>query len=205
MRLRLAPVEYKTCTTVGCESKYEGAHCPKCKQAFTPQLITKSLQDRLILVDVDPPLYEQAQRCRCTECKNLFDLSERDVITRAQCPECSKPIFARTQLQKIWKDTETLLQRARKLDRALRQVSTCPQCAQPVNAPSWCPRHDPSATPGPTGGLPQNATLVWVRTFHTAESLEELQQREWLEGEREMETEEEAATESEVESTEYEA
>jgi hypothetical protein len=190
-------VEYKTCTTAGCESKYEGAHCPKCKQVFTPQLVAKTLQDRLILVDVDPPLYEQAQRCRCTECKNLFDLSERDVITRAQCTACGTPIFERAQLQKIWKDAETLLQRARKLDRALRQVAVCSQCAQPGKALSWCPLHDPSATPGSTGGLPQNMTLVWVRTFHTAESLEELQQREWLEGETEIETELEEETESE--------
>jgi hypothetical protein len=40
---------------------------------------------------------------------------------------------------------------------------------------------------------------VWVRTFHTAESLEELQQREWLEDEpeRELETERETEAKSE--------
>jgi predicted RNA-binding Zn-ribbon protein involved in translation (DUF1610 family) len=157
------------------------------------------LQDRLILVDVDPPLYEQAQRCRCTECKNLFDLSEHTVIARAQCPACGKPIFERTQLQKIWKGAETLLQRARKLDRALRQVPACAHCGQPGTAKSWCPLHDSSATPGPTGGLPQNATLVWVRTFHTAESLEELQQQEWWEGESELEIEPERESETEPE------
>ncbi|HXG21629.1 MAG TPA: hypothetical protein VNN62_21455 [Methylomirabilota bacterium] len=199
MRLRLAPVEYKTCTTAGCEMKYEGAQCPKCRQAFTPQQVVKALHDRLILVDVDPPLYEQTQRCRCTECKNLFDLSEHDVIARAQCAACGKPLFQRAQLQKIWQEAETLLQRARKLDRALRQVAACPHCAQSVTVKSWCPLHDPSTPPGPTGGLPQNLTVVWVRTFHTAESLEELQQREWLEDEPGLEPETEIETEAESE------
>ena len=203
MRLRLAPVEYKTCTTIGCARKYEGGHCPTCRQPFEPQTVAKELHDRLILVDVDPPVYEQAQRCRCTDCKNLFDLSERDIIARVQCPACQKPLLQREQLQKLWKDTTTLLQRARKLDRGLRQLSACPHCARSITPASWCPLHQDSEAIGPTGGLPQNLTLVWVRTFHTAESLEELQRQEWLtaeeEPERELEPESEPEPESESE------
>lgn len=183
MRLRLAPVEYKTCTTAGCGGKYEGGHCPTCKQPFEPRTTVKGLHDRLILVDVDPPIYEPAQRCRCTDCKNLFDLSERDIVERVQCPSCKQPLFQRQQLQKIWKDAETLLQRARRLDRALRQVSKCAVCAHSITPANWCPLHNDAELINPTGGLPQNPTLVWVRTFHTAESLEELQQQEWLESE----------------------
>ncbi|MGE0681922.1 MAG: hypothetical protein AB7P69_13615 [Candidatus Binatia bacterium] len=199
MRLRLAPVEYKICSTAECDGKYEGGHCPTCKQPFEPGTVVKDLHDRLILVDVDPPVYEQAQRCRCTECKNLFDLSERDLIERVQCPACKKPLFQREQLQKIWKDAETLLQRARRLDRTLRQVSACPDCSHPVTKANWCPLHSGVEFIGPAGGLPQNPTLVWVRTFHTTEPWEELQQQEWLEGERAtgIETESEVETKSE--------
>lgn len=199
MRLRLAPVEYKNCTMVGCDSKYEGAQCPSCKQAFSPEHIARGLHDRLILVDVDPPIYEQALRCRCTECKNLFAIEERDLVTRAQCATCAKPLFARQQLLKLWKEAETLLQRARKLDRALRQLPACPHCSQPVRTASWCPLHQSAEEAGPTGGLPQNPTVVWVRTFQVAESFEELQQQEWLEGNTELETENEAESETELE------
>ncbi len=187
MRLRLAPVEYKICATPECPSEYEGAQCPVCKEAFLPERVVKTLHDRLVLVDHDPPVYEPERRCRCTECKNLFDLTEHEVIARAQCRACSKPLLPRAQLQKLWADTETLLQRARKLDRALRQLAVCPHCAHAVNARSWCPRHGEAEPVGTTGGLPQNLTLVWVRTFHTAESVHELQLREALEGESEIE------------------
>lgn len=187
MRLRLAPVEYKICATPDCTSEYEGAQCPVCKQPFTPDRVVKTLYDRLVLVDVDPPVYEPARRCRCTECKNLFDLSEREVIARAQCTACGKPLLQREQLRKLWTETETLLQQARKLDRALRQIPACPHCAQPVARVGWCPRHGAAESVGPTGGLPQNLTIVWVRTFHTAESVHELQLREALEGESETE------------------
>ena len=200
MRLRLAPVEYKTCATLGCGGKYEGGHCPTCKQPFEPHKVVKGLHDRLILVDVDPSVYEPAQRCRCTECKNLFELSERVIIERVQCPACQKPLFQREQLQKLWKDADTLLQRARRLDRGLGQLSTCPHCAHSVSRTSWCPLHGNAEAIGPTGGLPQNPTLLWVRTFHTVESLEELQQQEWLEDERARETVRDSEAEIETES-----
>lgn len=203
MRLRLAPVEYKTCATASCSGKYEGGHCPTCKQPFEPRTTIKRLHDRLILVDVDPPVYEPAQRCRCTECKNLFDLYEQDIIARAQCPACRKSLFQREQLQKMWKDATTLLQRARRLDRTLRQVPVCPACAHPVIKTNWCPLHDNAELIAPAGGLPQNPALVWVRTFHTAESLEELQQQEWLDIKTEIEVETESDTERDSE--EYDA
>lgn len=199
MRLRLAPVEYKTCATTGCGRKYEGGQCPVCKQPFEPRVVMRGLQDRLILVDIDPSAYEQAWRCRCTECKNLFELSERDIIERAQCQACNNPLFHREQLQKLWKDAETLLQRARRLDRALQQMTICSHCDTPVVKTPWCPLHDSAAVVGSTGGLPQNPTIVWVRTFHTVESLEELQYREQLEDELEEESEPETETELEVE------
>jgi transposase-like protein len=189
MRLRLAPVEYKICTTEYCENRYEGSYCPRCKQAFAPEKIRKDLQDLLILVDVDPPVYEPAQRYRCTDCKNLFDLSEPDVVSRARCNACGQPLLSRRQLETVWKDAETILQRARWLDRARRQMQTCPHCAQPVPSACWCPLHSLFSHAGTTGGLPQNPTVVWVRTFHSLESLEELQDREWMTGKVEIETE----------------
>ena len=180
MRLRLAPVEYKECVTAHCSTNYEGSHCPTCRQPFDPRRVRKGLHDRLILVDVDPSVYEQTHRCRCSECKNLFDLSELDVVAGAKCGACGEPLFSKDQMQEIWKGAETLLQRARKLDRARRQMRSCPHCARPVSLISWCPLHDPTSELGGTGGLPQNPIVVWVRTFHTAESLQELQSHEWL-------------------------
>jgi hypothetical protein len=180
MRLRLAPVEYKECVTAHCSTKYEGSHCPTCQQPFDPRRIRKALHDRLILVDVDPSVYEQTHRCRCSECKNLFDLSEPDVVAGAKCSACGEPLFSKVQIQEMWKEAETLLQRARRLDRARRQIRACPHCAHPVPLMSWCPLHNPTSQLGATGGLPQNPIVVWVRTFQTAESLEELQGREWL-------------------------
>ena len=180
MRIRLAPVEYKECTTEHCHTKYEGQHCPRCQQSFDPQHVRKSLHDRLIVVDIDPPVYEPAQRCRCTDCKNLFDLSAQEVAERAICDTCREPLFNRAQIQEVWKDTETLLQKARKLERARRQMGSCMRCAHPIVLRSWCPVHETECDLGATGGLPQNLLTVWVRTFQTAESVEEIQDHEWL-------------------------
>lgn len=109
MRLRLAPVEYKVCPTD--EVKYEGSKCPQCGRPFDPTTVRKLTYDRLILVDVDPPVYEREARFRCSNeaCKNLYE--------------------------------------------ALK----CPLCRT---------------------AKPQRPTIVWVRTFNYAESLEELQARE---------------------------
>ena len=178
MRLRLAPVEYKVCTTADCGSPYEGERCPQCRSVFDPARGRKELADRLILVDVDPAIYEQTHRCRCTECKNLFDLCEDDVVGRAQCPHCLQPLFARAQLQTIWRDTETLLQRARKLERGRRQLEVCPHCALTIALNPWCPLADIALHTSNASGLPQNPIVVWVRTFHSSESLEGLQVRE---------------------------
>jgi len=175
MRLRLAPVEYKVCMTADCGSSYEGERCLRCRAVFEPARARKELADRLILVDVDPAIYEPIYRCRCTVCKNLFDLHAEGVIGRAQCSHCEQPLFSRVQLQTMWRDTATLLHRARKLERARRQLTGCLRCAQPIAFASWCPLartvpHDPDVS-----GLPQNPIVVWVRTFHIGESLEELQ------------------------------
>ena len=180
MRLRLAPVEYKECPTVYCHTMYEGQHCPRCRQPFDPQRARKTLRDRLIIVDIDPPVYESTQRCRCTDCKNLFDLSAHQVAEQAICSACQAPLFNRMQIQEIWKGAETLLQRARKLERARRQMRSCVHCAHSLVLGSWCPAHDTECDLGATGGLPQNLLTVWVRTFQTAESVEELQDHEWL-------------------------
>ena len=106
MRLRLAPVEYKVCATADCGGTYEGERCPHCHAAFDPTRGRKELADRLILVAVDPAMYEQTHRCRCPVCKNLFGLREENVIVRAQCHHCAQPLFSRTQLRMLWKDME---------------------------------------------------------------------------------------------------
>ena len=196
MRLRLAPVEYKACATEYCSSKYEGAHCPQCRYPFDPERTMKGLHDRLVLVDVDPPIYEPAQRCRCTECKNLFALLEQDVVARAKCSICGEPLLSRKQMEAIWKDADTLLQRARRLDRARRQIRACPHCTHPVPAVCWCPLDRSTPHPSASSCLPQNPTVVWIRTFHIAESLEELQSREWIGG---QENDEEWTEEDEAE------
>jgi hypothetical protein len=178
MRLRLAPVEYKLCTTTQCQTEYEGGQCPQCQQSFDPARTRKDVYDRLVLVDIDPPVYTQTLRCRCPECKNVYDLREEDIIVRAQCQQCKQPLFSREQLQKIWRNTETLLQRARQLDRAQRQISACPHCNSAFAPACWCPLSLSVSHPSGANGLSQNPTVVWVRTFLIGESLEELQGRE---------------------------
>jgi hypothetical protein len=200
VRLRLAPVEYKVCGTEDCSSIYEGAQCPQCRQPFDPGKMRKELHDRLILVDIDPSIYEQTQRCRCTGCKNLYALGESEVVAHAQCGQCQEPLFRREQLQKIWQDAETLLQKARKLDKARGQTPVCPHCTRPVSAVCWCPLSHSIAHSIATSGLPQNPIMVWVRTFHLGESLEELQVREWREGESEEDNWLETERETEIES-----
>lgn len=175
MRLRLVPVEYKVCATADCGGFYEGDRCPHCRAAFEPTRSRKELADRLILVDVDPAIYEQTQRCRCPVCKNLFDLRAEEVIVRAQCQHCEQPLFSRAQLQRMWGDTETLLQRARKLEHARRQRAPCTHCEHPIALESWCPLAHAVPHAPEISGLPQNPIVVWVRTFHSGTSLEELQ------------------------------
>src|SRR5262249_43986131 len=98
MRLRLAPVEYKVCCTPDCNIKYEGAQCPQCRRPFELTTMRRELADRLILVDIEPPLYEPTHRCRCTACKGLFDIQEEDVVLRALCNQCRQPLFSREYL-----------------------------------------------------------------------------------------------------------
>jgi hypothetical protein len=197
MRLRLAPVEYKVCATDTCESKYEGSHCPRCQQPFDPEQMRKDVQDRLILVDTDPAVYELDYRCRCPECRNLFVILEQDLITRAKCQACGQPLWRREELLDIWQDAVTSLQKARKLDRARRQLQTCPHCRCAVSTMSWCPLQHVLSHADSANGLSQNPTVVWVRTYHTAESVDELRQREgadMVEQERESEVESESDT-----------
>jgi hypothetical protein len=181
MRLRLAPVEYKVCSTPNCDTKYEGAQCPQCRYPFDSATARKELADRLILVDVDPPLYEPTHRCRCTACKGLFGLHEGDVVLRARCDQCRQPLFSRDSLQNLWQGTETLLQRARALDRARSQLLTCPHCTHAIPLALWCPLALTVPHPSTKSTLPQNFLVAWVRTFQTRESIEELQVREWRE------------------------
>ncbi len=178
MRLRLAPVEYKVCSSPDCDTKYEGAQCPLCRRPFDAAATRKEPADRLILVDVDPPLYEPRQRCRCTVCKGIFDLREEVVALRARCEHCQQPLFSRELLHQLWSSATTLLQRARTLDRARRQLSTCPHCVRPLPTVLWCPLASSVVHPPTEGALPQNFIVVWVRTFQTRESIEELQMRE---------------------------
>lgn len=175
MRLRLAPVEYKVCATADCGGTYEGERCPHCHAAFDPTRGQKELADRLILVAVDPAMYEQTHRCRCPVCKNLFDLREENVVVRAQCHHCAQPLFSRTQLRMLWKDMDTLLQRARKLERGRRRLEVCPHCAGSIPLEPWCPLARTVPHASEVSGLPQNSSVVWVRTFHSGASLEELQ------------------------------
>ena len=101
MRLRLAPVEYKICPEAECDTEYEGAQCPQCKQPDNPAAVARRTYDRLILADIIPPPYEQAQRCRCPECKSLFELSDKAVIRHAQCASCGKSLFSPEDIQEI--------------------------------------------------------------------------------------------------------
>lgn len=181
-RLRLAPVEYKICPADGI---YEGEQCPHCRRPFDPQTVRKMTHDRLILVDVDPSVYERTQRCRCPACDNLYALGEGEVVAHARCTRCAASLFHHEQMRQVWKEAETLLQKARRLDRARQQVTACPHCGERVAPAGWCPLHSPS--PLPFGGLPQNLTVVWVRTFNVAESLEKLHRREWLEAQEDAE------------------
>jgi hypothetical protein len=183
MRLRLAPVEYKVCSTPDCDTKYEGAQCPQCRRPFDAAATRKELADRLILVDVDPPFYEPQQRCRCTACKGIFDIREEVVVLRARCEHCQQPLFSRESLHQLWSNADTLLQRARILDRARRQLSICPHCTQPLPTALWCPLASSLSHPLAASTLPQNFLVAWVRTFQTRESIEELQIREWQEEE----------------------
>ncbi|MGE0824213.1 MAG: hypothetical protein AB7G75_22705 [Candidatus Binatia bacterium] len=176
VRLRLASVEYKSCATEDCGVEYEGPACPKCKVGFDPQRIHKRTYKSIILVDADPPVYERELRCACTQCDNLFELSYPVVAQHATCNGCGKSLFEREALPKIWQGTETLLQRARSLDRARRKLTSCSHCENQVTPVCWCPlcsRNDTKSS-----CLPKRATSVWVRTFAVAESLEEAQLRE---------------------------
>ncbi len=178
-RLRLAPVEYKQCSV--CGRPYEGAQCPECRHPFDPKTTLKEIKDRLIMVGIDPAVYEPEQRCRCPLCGNLYVVTDTDLVTNAICEQCRQSLFEETQLQRIWKGAETPLQKARRLHQARARLTACPCCEKPPAAVCWCPRTSPPHdTSHPYGCLPQRTTVVWVRTFNVAESLHELQSREWL-------------------------
>lgn len=177
-RLRLASVELKVCPTKDCGIEYEGSQCPKCKQPFDPKIGKKVMYDRLILVDVDPPVYKQKERLRCKnkqehyrrltghspsgklgdDWDNLYDIPAdwggwENVREAKELLKRSQRLQEVAESQEI--DEETLRQ---KIQERLSTLC-CPLCGK---------------------GAPQRPTTVWVRTFHIQESLEELQQRELL-------------------------
>jgi hypothetical protein len=179
-RLRLASVEYKRCPAEGCGVLYEGERCPACRAPFDPEKTRRLAFDRLILVGVDPAIYERAEDvCRCTACGSLFHLSEGQLVTNARCPHapCGRPLLDAGRLAEIWEDARTLLQKARRLTEALRGVAQCPHCQGLLEQVRWCPLCGPGAG-GDYLGLPEQPTAVWVRTFHRRESLDEVKRRE---------------------------
>lgn len=152
-------------TTLSTAGEYEGDQCPVCRRPFDRQTMRKVIHDRLILVGMDVPVYEQAQRCRCPACRNVYDLSELDITAHAKCAPCGQPLFCKPQLKEIWRDAQTRLQRARKLDRARRKLTHCTSCTHPVDPVCWCSHSRAIPHPTSASGLPQKPLAVWVRTF----------------------------------------
>lgn len=172
-KLRLVPVEYKVCGTAGCDIEYEGETCPRCGQAFEATRGRKRTHDRLILVSEDPPLYErEPSRYRCPDCGNVYGLAMEDIVACARCAACQQPLLSKGQLEQLWKGAQTLLQYARRLDRARREVPGCPHCAHPVLPVCWCPWCRTALGSRPSRCLPQRATTVWIRTHYVRASLD---------------------------------
>ena len=161
--------------------EYEGVQCPWFRHPFEAGTMRKLLHERLILVGTDVPVYEQVERCKCPACKDIYSLPGDDITRNALCSHCNNPLFTKDQLKAMWRGANTLLQRARALDRARKALAQCPQCHQPVQQVCWCPISRSIPHPPGCSCLPQRPTLVWVRTFAVEESVDELERREWLE------------------------
>lgn len=137
--------------------KYEGDQCPHCNTGFDPKDTRKISVVRLILVDVDPPIYEPMQRLRCTACSNLCDPPQEGLDAVREAKELRRrPRRLRKTAEKHKVDEKTLRQKTPQYLQAFR----CPVCCEQ---------------------LPSRPTTVWVRTFITVESLDESQGREWVE------------------------
>lgn len=143
---------------------YEGTRCPRCKKGFDPAVVRVIDKERLIVVDVDPPVYEPTPRCRCPQCKNLFALTESEFVARVQCQHCLEPLFSRTQLQNLWRADDSLLLRARHLDQACRALQTCPHCGEKLEIEGWCPLCRRGNKPPQESCLPGRTGEIWVRT-----------------------------------------
>lgn len=180
MRLRYGPVEYKVCPI--CEEEYEGSQCLTPGHAFNPERVDKVTHVRLILVNTNPPNYERKECYRCTKCpRHLYDISEDDIVTNARCDECNKPILGRKEIEEIWKEAETLLQKAKRIDKARRKLTVCSYCQKPVTPICWCPicRIDFDHL----SCLPKVPLFLWVRVFNVPETREERQFQEWVDEE----------------------
>jgi hypothetical protein len=178
MRIIAADVAYKKCATTDCDTLYEGTRCPRCKEGFDPAVVYVTDKERLVVVDVDPPVYEPTQRCRCPQCKNLFALTEGDVVAHGQCRYCKKSLLSREDLRKLWKKDDSLVLRARHLDNACRKLEHCPQCDTPLSVKCWCPLWRKHENHRDESCLPTRTGEIWVRTFNVIESLDEVQERE---------------------------
>jgi hypothetical protein len=81
---------------------YEGGQCPWCKTPFDPRTTRRVTRDRLVLVDVDPPVYERELRYACRQCDNLYEA--------VQCPLCdtAKPKHTTTVYVRTFAVQESL-------------------------------------------------------------------------------------------------
>ena len=165
MRIIAVNVERKVCATARCQAaEYEGQVCPTCGQGFDPTRVRKTDQELLIVVDVVPTIYAPTQQCRCTQCGNLFELTGQDIVARSRCQHCKTSLFERAQLQRLWRnDGDSLLLRARHLDRACRELGQCSHCHQSLTVECWCPlwrRHEDHRD---ESCLPTRTGETWVR------------------------------------------
>lgn len=169
-RLRRAYVEHRQCGRPDCGAVGLGDSCEQCGDSYRLDAL-RVVKEQLIMVDVQPPLFEREERWHCTardsdghQCEmlieppNLTDLA--DTVRRC---DCGAEFFSAQERDAILGVRSLAkLTKARRLDALRKSLQACAHCGRPPPQLLWCPRCFAHSTA--TGGLPMRPTWVYVRS-----------------------------------------
>lgn len=172
-RLRTAPVEFRYCPN--CDNEYSGQSCPRAGCNTVPTPTTKRVPKILFIIDgADAPFYERKERCKCpqAQCRELFDLEERDIDRAKLCRACGTLLFYPSRRDNMFASCDTRLARARALARERERVGKCGECGHTLVEICWCPfcRGKGEAS----SPLPPRPTWLYVPTGALLISLDQL-------------------------------
>lgn len=142
------------------KAKYEGETCPACREKHNPDYVRRITEDRIIVVDQDPPPYRREPRVRCRVCTHLMTFDDLACLTR--CQRCGEDLWPKEEVATILRRAQGPLSQAAYLIRAMAEMGSCPHCGVEFRS-ECCPFCRMKTESSRDTCLSQRLSWVWVR------------------------------------------